>query len=85
MKLELPSSLSKLSGKSKSKKPAAPAKPVETGTAGDDVDYEWIPRSALRTPGSNRYACDNEIFMSRWNKSMKACYQTDQPHSKLLN
>jgi len=44
-----------LSGKSsKSKKSAAPAKPVETGTAGDDVDYEWIPRSALRTPGSNR-------------------------------
>jgi len=39
---------------SKSKKSAAPAKPVETGTAGDDVDYEWIPRSALRTPGSNR-------------------------------
>ena len=46
----------KLSGKSKGKKPSAPAKPMETGTAGDDVDYEWIPRSALRTPGSNR--CD---------------------------
>ena len=43
------------SGKpSKSKKSAAPAKPVETGTAGDDVDYEWIPRSALRTPGSSK-------------------------------
>lgn len=27
---------------------------VETGTANDDVDYEWIPRSALRTPGSNK-------------------------------
>jgi translocon-associated protein subunit alpha len=45
-----------LSGKSKGKKPSyAPAKPkVETGTSGDDVDYEWIPRSALRTPGSSR-------------------------------
>ena len=30
-------------------------KPVETGTANDDVDYEWIPRSALKnTPGSNK-------------------------------
>ena len=33
-----------------SKKPAY-KKAVETGTANDDVDYEWIPRSALRTPG----------------------------------
>jgi len=46
--------LTMLQGKSKGKKQSAPAKPVETGTAGDDVDYEWIPRSALRTPGSNR-------------------------------
>ena len=36
-----------------SKKPAY-KKAVETGTANDDVDYEWIPRSALRTPGSNK-------------------------------
>jgi translocon-associated protein subunit alpha len=44
-----------LAGKPKGKKPShAAAKPVETGTAVDDVDYEWIPRSALRTPGSNR-------------------------------
>ena len=56
--LKRPFSLPKFSGKSKGKKQSAPAKPVETGTAGDDVDYEWIPRSALRTPGSNRY--DNE-------------------------
>ena len=34
-----------------SKKPAY-KKAVETGTANDDVDYEWIPRSALRTPGN---------------------------------
>lgn len=27
---------------------------VETGTTNDDVDYEWIPRSALRTPASNK-------------------------------
>lgn len=46
---------SMLGGKSKgSKKSSAPARPVETGTAGDDVDYEWIPRSALRTPGSSK-------------------------------
>ncbi|TRY61488.1 hypothetical protein TCAL_02169 [Tigriopus californicus] len=43
-----------LSGKSKGKKSVAAAKPVETGTANDDVDYEWIPRTALRTPGSNK-------------------------------
>ncbi len=41
-------------GKSKGKKPSSAPKPVETGTANDDVDYEWIPRSALRTPGSNK-------------------------------
>merc|ERR1711976_23905 len=36
--------------KSKAKKSAP--KPVETGTSHDDVDYEWIPRSALQqTPG----------------------------------
>ena len=29
-------------------------KPVETGTTNDDVDYEWIPRSALKTPGSDK-------------------------------
>ena len=34
-----------------SKKPSQ-KKVVETGTANDDVDYEWIPRSALRTPGN---------------------------------
>lgn len=39
--------------KSKSKK-AGPSKPAETGTADDDVDYEWIPKSALRTPGSGK-------------------------------
>ena len=48
-----------VAGKSKgSKRPGSAAssgaKPVETGTAGDDVDYEWIPRSALRTPGGER-------------------------------
>lgn len=41
-----------LSSRKGSKKPAK--KVVETGTANDDVDYEWIPRSALRTPGSNK-------------------------------
>jgi len=44
-----------MGGKSKgSKRGGATAKPVATGTAGDDVDYEWIPRSALRTPGSGK-------------------------------
>ena len=47
--------VSLVQGKTKGKKPAPAArannKAVETGTAGDDVDYEWIPRSALRTPG----------------------------------
>ncbi len=42
-------------GKSKGKKPTPASKPVETGTANDDVDYEWIPRSALhQTPGSSK-------------------------------
>jgi len=39
---------------SKGKKSAPMSKPVETGTTHDDVDYEWIPRSALKTPGSNK-------------------------------
>jgi len=39
----------------KGSKKHAHKKVVETGTANDDVDYEWIPRSALHhTPGSNR-------------------------------
>jgi len=38
----------------KGKKSSPVSKPVETGTANDDVDYEWIPRSALKTPGSNK-------------------------------
>lgn len=42
-----------MSSRKGSKKPAY-KKAVETGTANDDVDYEWIPRSALRTPGSNK-------------------------------
>ena len=46
--LYLPSHLNTGKG---SKKPAY-KKAVETGTANDDVDYEWIPRSALRTPGN---------------------------------
>ena len=39
---------------SKGKKATPVSKPVETGTTHDDVDYEWIPRSALKTPGSNK-------------------------------
>merc|ERR1711993_61063 len=39
---------------SKGKKSSPLSKPVETGTTNDDVDYEWIPRSALKTPGSNK-------------------------------
>merc|ERR1711936_978408 len=35
------------------KKGAPRSKPVETGTDDDGVDYEWIPKSALKqTPGS---------------------------------
>jgi len=43
-----------LRGSGKPKKVAS--KPVETGTSNnDDVDYEWIPRSALqKTPGSQK-------------------------------
>ena len=37
----------------KGSKKHAHKKVVETGTANDDVDYEWIPRSALHhTPGN---------------------------------
>jgi len=39
-----------LSGKKGSSRP----KPMETGTDDDGVDYEWIPKSALRTPGSGK-------------------------------
>ena len=33
---------------------ARPSKVVETGTNGGDVDFEWIPKSNLRTPGSGK-------------------------------
>merc|ERR1712055_139215 len=36
------------------KKSGTRSKPVETGTDDDGVDYEWIPKSALRTPGSGK-------------------------------
>ena len=38
------------------KKTSRPTKVVETGTEGEDgVDYEWIPKSALRnTPASGK-------------------------------
>jgi len=36
------------------KKGGSRAKPMETGTDDDGVDYEWIPKSALRTPGSGK-------------------------------
>lgn len=43
---------------SKPKKSAVTKKPVETGTSNNDVDFEWIPRSAVlsqqKTPGSNK-------------------------------
>merc|ERR1712012_70500 len=43
---------------SKPKKSAAARKAVETGTSNSDVDFEWIPRSAVlsqqKTPGSNK-------------------------------
>jgi len=43
---------------SKPKKSAVAKKPVETGTSNSDVDFEWIPRSAVlsqqKTPGSNK-------------------------------
>nr|ADD38310.1 Translocon-associated protein subunit alpha [Lepeophtheirus salmonis] len=37
-----------------SKKKSPAARPVETGTSNDDVDYEWIPKSTLRTPKSTK-------------------------------
>jgi len=40
-----------LSGK---KGGARSSKVVETGTNGGDVDFEWIPKSNLRTPGSGK-------------------------------
>merc|ERR1712130_660033 len=36
------------------KKGSSRSKPVETGTNGSDVDFEWIPKSNLRTPGSGK-------------------------------
>merc|ERR1711893_222341 len=39
-----------LSGKKGGSRP----KPVETGTNGSDVDFEWIPKTNLRTPGSGK-------------------------------
>jgi len=36
------------------KKGGSRAKPMETGTDDDGVDYEWIPKSALKTPGSGK-------------------------------
>jgi len=44
-----------LTGGSKKKASARSRAAVETGTGkDDDVDYEWIPKSALRTPGSSK-------------------------------
>merc|ERR1719209_2456012 len=44
-----------LSGGGKKKASASRRAAVETGTGkDDDVDYEWIPKSALRTPGSGK-------------------------------
>lgn len=47
-----------LSKGSKPKKSATARKPVETGTSNNDVDFEWIPRSAVlsqqKTPGSSK-------------------------------
>merc|ERR550532_1830221 len=36
------------------KKGGARPKAVETGTNENDVDFEWIPKSNLRTPGSGK-------------------------------
>merc|ERR1719192_1391785 len=36
------------------KKSGTRSKPVETGTNENDVDFEWIPKSNLRTPGSGK-------------------------------
>merc|ERR1712080_678247 len=42
-------------GSFKGKKNVAVSKSMETGTTNDDgVDYEWIPKSSLRTPGSGK-------------------------------
>jgi len=38
----------------KGKKSASASKPVETGTSNADVDYEWIPKTINRTPGSGK-------------------------------
>jgi len=43
-----------LAPKSSKKKSGPSSRPVETGTTNDDVDYEWIPKHALRTPGSSK-------------------------------
>jgi len=44
-----------LAGGSKKKSSARARAAMETGTGKDDgVDYEWIPKSALRTPGSGK-------------------------------
>lgn len=43
-----------LSGSKGKRSSAFVSKAMETGTANDDVDYEWIPRSTLKTPGSNK-------------------------------
>jgi len=44
-----------VAGGSKKKAGAGKRPAVETGTSNnDDVDYEWIPKSSLRTPGSGK-------------------------------
>lgn len=44
-----------LAGGSKKKAGSSRRSAVETGTGkDDDVDYEWIPKSSLRTPGSGK-------------------------------
>jgi translocon-associated protein subunit alpha len=44
-----------LAGGSKKKAGSSRRAAVETGTGkDDDVDYEWIPKSSLRTPGSGK-------------------------------
>ena len=39
---------------SSGKKGGSRPKPVEKGTNENDVDFEWIPKSNLRTPGSGK-------------------------------
>ena len=39
---------------SSGKKGGSRSKPVEKGTNENDVDFEWIPKSNLRTPGSGK-------------------------------